>query len=89
MGYEEFLKIARVYSHWRFTKPRQNNGSPLVQIVDTFYEGAKEKHELVMLDTIDYKPEQPHITKPVPALFFFGLFEEGIIKPVAVKSADG
>lgn len=80
MTYEEFLKLARAFTLWRFTMPRKQNGSPVVVIADTFYSTGPKTDKLIIVDIKKYAPGEPNTAKPVPALDFFTLYEKGVVE---------
>lgn len=81
MTYEQFLLIARAFTLWRFTKPRKENGTPVVVIADTYYQGEVKEHKLVIVDIRKYEPIEPHTSKYVLATDFYTLYIEGIVNP--------
>lgn len=86
MNYNDFLKLLAIpYSHWKFTKPRPKNGTPLTIIVDTFYSGNPTTDSLVLMDIRQYKNDEPRTFTRVLALDFFTEQEKGTIVPFLPK----
>lgn len=82
MNYAEFLTVALPYTHWKFSKKRPNNGSPLVVIADTYYVGDPKKDFLIIMDVRPYGKGEARVFKKVLAVDFFSLTEQKTVLAV-------
>lgn len=74
------------WQHYKFLKPRPNNGSALVLIVDTFITGNPKTDTVTIMDVRHYQPGEQRVFKTVPALDFFTLIEDKkIVEPYVPK----
>lgn len=77
--YKDFPLICRPFRLWRFTKPRIENGSAVVVIGDTFFEGNPKHHWITIVDVKDYAPGENNQFTKLPAEVFYQLYERGAV----------